>query len=92
MKVDQMELVARHRQWPLHQFLVRQVLHLNHLELKVLQELRLVGQLALQVQPAQRVQVQEELALQEQQVQEELLEEPDQELRRRHQCLLGPVL
>ena len=87
-----MELEVRHRQRPLHQFLVRQVLHLNHLELKVLQELRLVGQQGQQARPAQRVQVQAELALQEQQVQEELLEEPDQELRRRRQCLLGPRL
>ena len=60
-----MELAERRRQQPLVRLLVPQVLHLNHLELKVLPGLGLEAQVLEQEQQAQPVQGQEELVLEE---------------------------
>jgi hypothetical protein len=94
-----MELVVRHHlpvHQELHRFQVQLVLHLDRSALKVQQELQLVAQVPVpeleQQGPPVQVQVQAELDSQEQPVQEELLEELDLELRRHHQCLLGPML
>ena len=68
-----MEPAERHRQQPLVRLLVPQVLHLNHLELKVLPGLELEAQVLEQEQQAQPVQGQEELVLEEPQALEEPL-------------------